>query len=213
MPVSQERFRQGITPEEFAAQMTRNQERYQQNVEEVKSLVTQEDRDFFAAHPVSIVAIGEDWCTDVIQFFPPAFELARQVPEVDVRVFPRDQNLDLIDQYLNQGKFRSIPVFVLYDPQWRELGCFIERPAQVTQEMAKETLRFAQENSQLEGVNRTYDNMPDETRNAVRENNTRFRWGNMMRWDRMFLDELKAIVADNWAHTGSTEETARVSAS
>ena len=41
--------------------------------------------------------------------------LARLVdgaPNVEMRVFLRDQNPDLMDQYLNRGMFRSIPVFV-----------------------------------------------------------------------------------------------------
>ena len=195
MPVSRERFAQGLTPEQFLQQIDRNQERFEQNIGEVQGLITDQDRAFFAAHPVSVVAIGEGWCTDVVQFFPAIFELAKQSPNVELGVFLRDQNTDLIDQYLNQGKYRSIPVFVFYDQDWTELGHFIERPAALTQEMAKETLRFAQENAQLEGINRTYENMPDETRTKVRENNANYRWGNMLRWDRIFLDDIKDLIA------------------
>ncbi|HET7036606.1 MAG TPA: thioredoxin family protein [Thermomicrobiaceae bacterium] len=195
MPVSRERFAQGLSPEQFLQQIDRNQERFEQNIREVQGLITDKDREFFARHPVNVVAIGEGWCTDVVQFFPPMFELAKQSPNVKLGVFVRDQNTDLIDQYLNQGKYRSIPVFVFYDQDWNELAHFIERPAAVTQEMAKETLRFAQENAQLEGINRTYENMPDETRTAVRENNANYRWSNMLRWDRIFLDDIEDLIA------------------
>ena len=61
--------------------------------------------------------------------------------------------------------------------------------------MAKESRRFALENSDLEGVNRAYENMPDETRNKIRENSSRFRWDNMLDWNRRCVDELKEIAA------------------
>jgi hypothetical protein len=194
MPISRERFADGLTAQQFIDQMTKNQERFQKNLEETSAIFTDEDRKFFAEHPVSIAAIGEDWCTDVIQFLPPVIKLA-EAYDLPLRIFLRDQNHDLIDQYLKEGKFRSIPVFVLYDSDWNELGHFSERPDDVTQQMAKESRRFALENSHLEGVNRSYENMPDETRALIRENSSRFRWDSMLDWNRIFLDEIKAIAA------------------
>jgi len=55
---------------------------------------------------------------------------------MELRVFPRDANMDIMDQYLNQGKFASIPTFVFFDRDWRELGQWIERPAAATAIMA-----------------------------------------------------------------------------
>lgn len=48
---------------------------------------------------------------------------------MELRIFARDQNLDIMDQYLNQGQYRSIPVFVFLDHDLNELGHWIERPA------------------------------------------------------------------------------------
>ncbi|HEX2280122.1 MAG TPA: thioredoxin family protein [Thermomicrobiales bacterium] len=193
MPISRERFESGLTPEAFADQMEVNKEKYLENIE--ANTFSDADLKFFKDHPVSIAAIGEDWCTDVIQFLPVVVKLAQESPDVTLKIFKRDDNHDLIDQYLKDGEFRSIPVFVAYDADWNELGHFIERPAEVTKRMGEETRRFAQENPHLEGATRTYANMPDETRTAVRANSSRFRWDNMAEWNRIFLDEFKAIVA------------------
>jgi hypothetical protein len=54
-------------------------------------------------------------------------------PDVEMRVFLRDKNPDLMDQYLNKGIYRSIPIFVFLDDEMRELGRLIERPAKVTE--------------------------------------------------------------------------------
>lgn len=194
MPISRERFAQGLTADEFIAEMTRNQERFEDNLAAMNDFITDEDRAFFGGRRLSIAAIAEDWCTDVIQFLAPVIALARQVPDLELRVFLRDQNHDLIDQYLKQGKFRSIPVFVLYDERWNELGYFIERPEQVTREMAEETRRFAAAHPEIEGITRAYENMPEETRKAVSQNSSRYRWDNMLRWDRICLDELRGMV-------------------
>jgi thiol-disulfide isomerase/thioredoxin len=197
MPISRERFNEGLSVEQFIDEMEVNKEKFVENID--ANIFSDEDLEFFRNNPVNIAAIGEDWCTDVIQFLPVAAKLAQDVPSVTLKVFKRDDNHDLIDQYLKDGEFRSIPVFVLYDQDWNELGHFIERPAEVTKQMGEETRRFAQANPQLEGANRSYDNMPDETRTAVRANSSRFRWDNMLPWNKIFLDEFKAMISNGVA--------------
>ncbi|CAN5552569.1 thioredoxin family protein [soil metagenome] len=193
MPISKERFESGLSVEQFVDSMEVNKDKFLENVE--ANNFSTEDITFFGNRPISIAAIGEDWCTDVIHFLPVVAKLAQEVPNVTLKVFERDDNHDLIDQYLKEGKHRSIPVFVIYDENWNELGVFIERPEAVTRLMGDETRRFAQENPELEGANRSYENMPDETRTAVRANSSKFRWDNMAAWNTLFMDELKSIVA------------------
>jgi thiol-disulfide isomerase/thioredoxin len=193
MPISRERFDAGLSVEQFIDEMEVNKEKFVENIE--ANSFSDADLEFFRSHPVSIAAIGEDWCTDVIQFLPVVAKLAQDVPGVTLKVFKRDDNHDLIDQYLKDGEFRSIPVFVLYDENWNELGHFIERPDEVTTKMGEETRRFAQANPQLEGANRSYDKMPDETRTAVRANSSRFRWDSMAEWNKIFIDEFKSLIA------------------
>lgn len=197
MPITREQFETGLTAEQFIERMEVNKERFVDNV--AANSLSFDDRQFFNSRPVSIAAIGEDWCTDVIQFLPVIVKLAEEVPSVTLRVFERDENPDIMNMYLNQGLHQSIPVFVVMDENWNELGHFIERPAAVTKLMAEETARFARENPQLEGATRSYDKMPEETRTAVRANSSRFRWDNMEAWNRIFLEEFKAIVSSGVA--------------
>jgi len=47
-----------------------------------------------------------------------------------MRIFLRDENPDLMDQFLKEGLYRSIPVFVFFDERMNEVARFIEsRPA------------------------------------------------------------------------------------
>ena len=63
-------------------------------------------------------------------------------PNVEMRVFLRDQNPDLMDQYLNRGIFRSIPVFVFFDQDMKEVARFIERPPKITEYMEQKQLEL-----------------------------------------------------------------------
>ena len=60
------------------------------------------------------MVIGEDWCPDVYRGMPIIGRIA-EVSGMDMRVFPRDENLDIMDEFLKNGEFRSIPVFVFYN--------------------------------------------------------------------------------------------------
>ena len=49
------------------------------------------------------------------------------MPSIETRIFLRDENTDLMDQFLKDGRYRSIPVFVFFDEDMQELARFIER--------------------------------------------------------------------------------------
>ena len=54
-----------------------------------------------------------------------------------MRVFPRDANLDIADEFLNRGEFRSIPTVVFYTADQQYLFHWIERPALAHKETAE----------------------------------------------------------------------------
>src|SRR5579883_3082777 len=138
MAITRERFEQGMTYDEFKAQMTRNQDRFIENERQLEL----DPADIAAfknlPRPLNVLVIAEDWCGDVIANLPILGRIDRKSGKLHLRVFLRDQNLDLMDQYLNQGQFRSIPVFVFFDAQFNEVGRFIERPASVTERRARQ---------------------------------------------------------------------------
>ena len=54
---------------------------------------------------------------------------------MELRIFPRDQNLDIMNEFLNQGEHQSIPVFVFYTRDQRYLAHWTERPALANEQM------------------------------------------------------------------------------
>ena len=122
------RFATGLTYDEYKAQMTRNLDRVEANEARVK--IDPEDLRAFRSlsGPIHVLALAEDWCGDVIANLPVLGVLAREAGTLDLRIFLRDQNKDLMQRYLNQGKFESIPVFAFFDDGMHELARFIEQP-------------------------------------------------------------------------------------
>lgn len=133
MAVTRERFESAMTYDQYKQQMTRNRERLQQNEREV--VVSPGDLAAFQRlpRPLNVLVLAEDWCGDVIANVPVLGRLAQESGKLNVRVFLRDQNLDLMDQFLKEGKYRSIPVFAFFDEEFAEVGRFVERPENVTQ--------------------------------------------------------------------------------
>jgi hypothetical protein len=85
------------------------------------------DRARVARRVAHLVVLAEDWCGDAVNTLPWLGRLAERLPGVDLRVLPRDSNPDLMDAH-RTGTSRSIPVLILYDADWNELGWWGPRP-------------------------------------------------------------------------------------
>ncbi|HEU5366984.1 MAG TPA: thioredoxin family protein [Ktedonobacterales bacterium] len=175
MSVTRERFEQGLTYDQYKAQMTRNQERFAANEQQLA--LDPADLAAFKnlPQPLNVLAIAEDWCGDVINNLPILGRLAAESGKLNLRVFLRDQNTDLIDQYLKDGKFRSIPVFVFFDDQFRELGRFIERPNSVTERSAQRRLEMYARHPEFGSPEASITELPEEIRNALAEETAAWR--------------------------------------
>ena len=164
MGISAERFNQGMTYAEYKAQMTRNRERF----DDTEAAVEVDPQAVAALaklqSPLNVLVIAEDWCGDVISNVPALGRLAEASGMLNVRIFLRDQNLDLMDQYLKEGKYRSIPVFAVFDQNFNELGTMLERPDSVTTMMADGTAEIHAQHPEFGPVGTAADQMPEDVR-------------------------------------------------
>jgi thioredoxin family protein len=74
-----------------------------------------------------LLVIAEDWCGDASSTVPILAKLAAESPGLELRVILRDQNPEVMDQYLTNGS-RSIPIVIALDHEFRELGHWGPRP-------------------------------------------------------------------------------------
>jgi len=139
--VTKDRFQQGMTFQQYLEQMGTNKEKFVQFLQEIK--IRPEDREALkkpGGKKLNILVITEDWCGDALYNVPVLAKLVEGLPNVEMRVFLRDQNPDIMAQYLNQGIYRSIPVFAFFDENMNEIARFIERPPKVTEVIEQKML-------------------------------------------------------------------------
>lgn len=87
------------------------------------------------------MVLTENWCGDSAQTLPYIAELANTSDNIELRILYRDENLDIMDQYLTNGKSRSIPKLVSFDEDGNELFQWGPRPKEaqslVSEEISK----------------------------------------------------------------------------
>jgi thiol-disulfide isomerase/thioredoxin len=170
--VTPERFAAGMTYPEYIASIERNQKRFEENYDEMT--VSPEHVAAFKAlmakpgGPAKLLVIGEDWCPDVFRGMPVFARLA-EATGLEIRIFKRDENKDVISEFLKDGEFESIPVAVFYTKDMQEITHFIERPELAYEEM-RTTLRPMYERFRK-------PDMTEEERAKVREDNIAFQHG------------------------------------
>lgn len=128
----QEQFKKGMTAEEYQLQMTQKRERFEENERTVSLAI--DDVQFFAQLPYSlhVIVLTEDWCEPAIANVPVLVRLARESNKLDLRFFLRDQNPDLMNRYLKNGTYATIPAFIFFNQAFHEIGCWYEKPAKIS---------------------------------------------------------------------------------
>lgn len=196
MAVTKERFNEGLTYQQYEDQMTQNKERFVENYGKVS--LKSEDVAAFKDLPetVNTLVIAEDWCGDVIAGLPVLKKIADESGKLNLRVFLRDQNEDVMNQYLNQGLHKSIPVIVFFDQNMNEFGHFIERPAAQTAESAAARNAFFAAHPELGAAkNASMSDLSPEARQAWGAENTKLRAERTAAWNQMLVDELRKLVS------------------
>ena len=168
--VTPERFAKGMTWSEWMEHIQRNKEKFQYNYDETHvsaadaaKLKALAERD---SGPAEVLVLGEDWCPDVFRGLPVIVRIA-EAAGIEFRAFPRDENLDIMQEFLNHGEHQSIPVAVFYTKDHRYIAHWIERPAKAEAELHTEMAKL------FEGLDREKDVQ------EMRRRNNEFQMGPM----------------------------------
>lgn len=76
-----------------------------------------------------LLVISEDWCGDSVNIVPWIDALASSSAETEMRIIGRDDDLDLMDRHLTNGRSRSIPIVLLLDERFFERAWWGPRPS------------------------------------------------------------------------------------
>lgn len=194
MAISRAVFESGMTIDQFKAQMRQNRENLENSEAEV--VIPPAERAFFAGQPapLNVLTLAEDWCPDVVAGLAVVGKLAQETGKLNVRILLRDEHLDIADQYLKEGKYRSVPVFVLFDQDMRQLGYFIERPARATREMREAREQYIAAHPENPELALPTDQQSEETRTLLMRVGRDLRAERANTFARYLIEDLHAIL-------------------
>ena len=163
MALTRERFNLGMTYEQAKSVLPKNLPNIEQNEKALN--VTDADLAPWRALPgkYNVMVLVIDPCPDVYTNLPILARIAQDSGKLDVRIFMRDDNKDLMAQFMN-GPYESVPVFAFYDQDFNLQSVFIERPRSVTEHRAQLTAKIYESDPAFGPVGTSASQMSDEVR-------------------------------------------------
>ncbi len=150
--VTPQRFGEGISYEDYMEQIKVNKARFQgfydnfqvkpESATALSDLVKQPNG------PAKMLVLGEDWCGDVVRGLPVLARVA-EVAGLEMKVFPRDENHDIMNEFLKNGQWMSIPTAVFYTKDHQYICHWIERPEVAEREMEEIEAAIRSENPEI----------------------------------------------------------------
>ncbi|HEY4602220.1 MAG TPA: thioredoxin family protein [Cerasibacillus sp.] len=131
-------YNKGIPVEEYIRSMEKHKEQLLHVYNHFKLPDKRQTLKEIEEKKLRVIVLTEDWCGDAMLNLPILLHIAKEI-NMDVRILYRDDNLELMDQYLTNGKSRSIPIFIFIDEDGNEVAKWGPR-AEAVQQFVDETL-------------------------------------------------------------------------
>ena len=190
-----EKFDEGMTAPQYIDQIKVNKQPFQDIYEAVA--VPDEVAAFAKGldQPLRISAFTADWCGDAMSTTPAVLRLAEASDEVSVRVFNRDQELELTNSFLPESRAGTVPVFVVTDQSMSEVARFIETAAELVPAIDAMDETIQREAAAAEA---------EDARAAVRGRRTAFRVLHAKQWGDVILRAFVETIAQGLAASPET---------
>ena len=150
--VTPQRFSEGFGYSAYIDQINVNKARFEdfyknfqvtpEDTQSLKALVSQPNA------PTKMLVLGEDWCGDVIRGMPVLARIC-EAAGLEMSIFPRDQQHDIMNEFLKTGEWMSIPVAVFYTRDHQYICHWIERPESAEREIEEISDTIRAENPEI----------------------------------------------------------------
>ena len=187
MPLTEGKFNQGMTPQEYIDQIKVNKQPFLDIYQAVE--IPSKTKSLFdgLSEPLNLAVFTADWCGDAVSTTPVILRLAESTPKLSVQVFNRDDELELTNSFLPENRAGTVPVFVVLDSSMKEVARFIETALELVPAIDAMDDMIAQEVAGESEENR---------RAAGRGRRMAFRTSNAQEWGEVILDSFGRTVTE-----------------
>lgn len=91
-----------------------------------------------------LLVLADDWCGDAVNTLPVLARLEEALPNLELRIVPRDRYPEIRDRHLTNGA-RSIPMVIVLDETGTPQGTWGPRPAPLQERFERELRRMPPE--------------------------------------------------------------------
>ncbi len=150
--VTPERYAKGLSYKDWLSKLDINADKFDKNYQEFQ--LKPEDAKFFADAakkpngPAKILVLAEGWCPDVIRGLPAVAKLS-EAAGIELKILFRDQNLDIMYQFLLKGEFQAIPAVIFYTKDLKYICHWLERPDSTNAEYAEVRAKMGADRSKF----------------------------------------------------------------
>ena len=193
--LTQEKFDQGMTTQQYIDQIKVNKEPFVAIYEAVQ--VPADSLSLFngLSEPLKLAVFTADWCGDAMSTTPVILKLADSTPNLSVQVFNRDDELELSNSLLPEHRAGTVPIFVVMDQDMNQVVRFIETANSLVPDIDAMDAAIDQETAGMDEA---------EQRQAKRGRRTSFRVERAQAWGEVILKEFGGLVAE--ALAGSPQD-------
>ena len=190
------KFLEGMTPQEYVDQMKTNQKAFIQ----VQALVETApwEKAYFShlTESLRVAVFTEDFCGDSLISTPSLFRLAEDTSNLEVRVFLRDQNLELANSYLPEYRWGTVPVFVFFNQDMHEVSCFIETAPEMVPIVEEMGAAIVRAHPEISDIGKKLSEMSESTRNLFRQERITTRVAHAQEWGQIVVSSVRQVVAE-----------------
>ena len=199
MSLTQDKFNQGMSSQEYLDQVKVNKQAIEQIYAKVETPA--EATSFFDGlnEPLQLAIFTAAWCGDAISTTPTIMRLAENTSNLKMTIFDRDQELDLTNSFLPEHRAGTVPVFVVFDSQMRMVGRFIETAKELVPTLDKMEDEVKRETLEAAEIDKPMGEISETSRNAFRGRRTSYRVDHAKEWGNIIANSFTAVVRNGLA--------------
>ncbi|HIB11549.1 MAG TPA: hypothetical protein EYM32_09885 [Dehalococcoidia bacterium] len=194
MALTEDKFNQGMTPQEYIDQIKVNKQTILDIYNTIKIPDTAKAQFDGRSEPLRLAVFTADWCGDAVSTTPVIMRLAESTPGLAIQVFNRDDELELTNSFLPENRAGTVPVFIIMDESMNEIARFIETAGELVPALDAMDEAIAQE---IAGESE------ENKRAAGRGKRMSFRVAHAQEWGEVILDSFGRTVAEGLQSSAS----------